>query len=410
MIELFLFVFFAINTGYIVVLSVAGHFYAWKKVSPAPSFKRIAVLVPCYQEDGAIIPTVHQLYALNYPDEYYDVAVIAGSMQPQTLEALGPLGCTVLQVQFEESLKSRPLNDALQQLPAGRYDIVVIVNADNILSRNFLRDVNDLYYAGYTVLQAQRVSRNNDTPMALLDGLSEGINSHLFRQGGDVLGLSSSLSGSGMSFPFELLKASLAGMDSAGEEKGLQQVLAEHGHRIYYRKDLVVFDEKEESPEAWKKLPIRWRAWKYAMWRNDFFKGFRLLLRGNVNFFNMAVCHNFFPSRINSVVGLLVLSVLFTVLFFSQPYVVLRWWTISGLYLAALALATPRTFYSRKAMRSLLILPKVLAKPLPALVLSVIPSRRFIHTLRKRAALMLSTRAGRSRWRHSHSSPRQSTP
>lgn len=409
MIELFLFVFFAVNTGYILTLSVAGHFYAVKRVPPAPSFKRIAVLVPCYREDEVILPTVQQLYALNYPDECYDVVVIADSMQPHTLEALERLGCLVLPVHFKKNLKNRLLNHALQQLPADRYDIAVVVDADNILSRNFLRDVNNLYYAGHTVLQAQRVAKANDTPTALLDGLSEGINNHLFRQGGHVLGLSSSLSGSGMSFPFELLKASLAGMDS-DEIKGLQQVLAEYGHRIYYRKDLVVFDEKVESPEAFKKQPIRRSAWKYGMWCDNFFKGFRLLMRGNGHFFNLAVCHNFFPSRINSVVGLLVLSALFTVLFFSQPPVVLRWWMITGLYLVALALAIPRIFYSRKVMRSLLMLPKVVVKTLQGLILSVVPSRRFIRTLRKRTASMLPARAGRSRWRHSHSSPRQSTP
>lgn len=382
MLEILLFAFFAINTCYVCVLSLAGYLYVRRSVPVAPSCKKIAVLVPCYKEDEVIIATARQLQSVEYPRDRVDIIIIADSLLPHTLEQLRAMDVTVLPVAFERSLKSRSLNHALKYLP-DIYDIAVIADADNVLARTFLHDINNLYHVGYTIIQAQRVPKNRNTPMALLDGLSEGINNHLFRQGSNALGLSAALSGSGMSFPYALLKECLAGIESTVEDKALQQVLAEKGHIIYYQKDILVFDEKVESPEAYKRQRIRWIAGQYQMLRQNFFKGLKLLMLGNINFFNIAVCHNLLPSRINSIIALFLLSTIFTILYFSQPPVVLRWWAITLLYLLAVIHAIPRIFYSKKVFRSFIILPIVIIKTLQALILST-RNKGFIHTTHKR--------------------------
>lgn len=388
MVEILLFAFFAINTTYVCVLSLAGRFYVRKTAPCAPHYNKIAVLVPCYKEDAVILATARQLLQTDYPRDRVDFVIIADLLQPYTTAQLAGLGVTVLPVAFDKSLKCRSLNYALQTLP-GPYDIAVIADADNVLGRNFLREVNNLYYAGYTIIQAQRIPKNRTTAMALLDGLSEGINNHLFRQGSNALGLSAALSGSGMSFPYALLKESLADIDTTVEDKALQQVLAWKGHRIYYQKDILVFDEKVESPEAYKRQRTRWIAGQYQMLRQNFFKGLKLLLVGNINFFNIAVIHNLLPSRINSLISLFILSLLFTILFFSQPPVVIRWWAISVLYVLALINAIPKMLYSKKMLKSFVILPVVVVKTLQAIVLSTGRNKGFIHTTHKRTEVEL---------------------
>ncbi len=51
----------------------------------------------------------------------------------------------------------------------------------------------------------------------------------------------------------------------------------------------------------------------------EFLQGLRLLLLVNINFFNIAVIHKLLASRINSFIALFILSLLVTILFFSQP-------------------------------------------------------------------------------------------
>lgn len=378
-IDLVLFSFFAVNTLYVLILSLGGHLYKRKRVEASSTFKRIAVFVPCYKEDKVILHTAKQLRTQDYPKASYDVVVLADSLKPETLEELKKLDIILLPIYLEKSMKSRSINYALHTLP-DTYDIAIIVDADNILAPGFLRDINDLHNAGVTVVQTQRVAKNSGTSMAVLDGISEAINNHLFRQGSNALGLSSALIGSGMAFPYSVLKEELAKIDTPVEDKALQIALVKSGHFIHYRKGTLVFDEKVESPEAYKNQRRRWIAGQYQMLGLHFVSGIKLLFKGNINYFNIAVCHNLFPSRINSLILLFVLAPLMTLLFISNPVVYLKWWAILALYVAALFLAVPRSYYSWKMVRAIFLLPAVVLKTIQAILQSKNANKQFIHT------------------------------
>jgi len=295
------------------------------------------------------------------------------------MDELKKLDVVLVAIQLEKSMKSRSINYALNTLP-NAYDIAVIVDADNILAQGFLTDINNLNHAGITIVQTQRVAKNSGTSMAVLDGISEAINNHLFRQGSNAFGLSSALIGSGMAFPYPVLKEELAKIDTPVEDKALQIALVERGHYIHYRKGTLVYDEKVESPEAYKNQRRRWIAGQYQMLALHFFNGIKLLFKGNINYFNIAVCHNLFPSRINSLILLFILTPLFTVLYFSYPPVIIRWWAVFLLYIAALLLAVPKTYYSRKMVTAIFLLPSVILKTIQAILQSKNANKQFIHT------------------------------
>ncbi|WKZ60986.1 MAG: glycosyltransferase family 2 protein [Cyclobacteriaceae bacterium] len=382
MIELILFVFFFTNTLYVFTLSAAGHFYHRIVPIRQNSYKRIAVFVPSYKEDNVIIHTAKELLEVEYPESFFDVIIIADSLKEETLEQLRKTRAIVIPVQFEKSMKSRSLNFAFNSVNK-EYDIAIIADADNILEREFLSDINNLFNQGHQIIQAQRVAKNLNTPMAVLDGLSEAINNHLFRQGANALGLSSALIGSGMAFPFNLLKKELSTIDSAVEDKALQVALVEKGHKIVYQKGTLVFDEKVDSPDAYKNQRRRWIAGQYDMLRKNFIKGIRLLFRGNVNFFNIAVCQNIFPSRINSIIALFFLSITFSLFYSEDKEVLIRWWGTTSLYFFALAIATPRHYYSLKLIKALTLMPIVIIKTIQAIFLSRNANKTFIHTEHK---------------------------
>jgi len=379
MLEGILFVFFAINSIYVLSLSIAGHFYKRSSPKDPSTFRTIAILVPCYKEDKVIQHTTKLLLELDYPKESFDVVVLADSLKPETLASLQKTSAIVMKVEFEKSTKSKSLNFALEHLTR-KYDIAMVADADNVFSSDLLKDVNRLHASGEEVIQFQRVAKNSGTPMAYLDGLSEAINNHLYRQSAQALGLSSALIGSGMAFSFDLLKKELGAIDSPVEDKALQIALAESGHKIRYRKGTLVYDEKVDSPEAYKNQRRRWIGGQYAMLGKHFFKGIKLLFRGNVDYFNLAVCHNLFPSRINTLLVLFILTPLFTILYFHQPDVVLHWWGVTAIYLAALMMAIPRSYYSRKLIEAFLLLPQVIFKTIQAILQSRSGAKQFIHT------------------------------
>lgn len=378
MVEILLFSLSLLNTTYVLGLAIAGHFYRKKTILPASYYNRIAIFVPCYKEDRVILITAEKFLNLAYPADKYDVIIIADAFQQETINVLNKTRAFVLPVAFTNSMKCKAINYAFNHIQEP-YDIAVIADADNVFDKSFLTDINSLFQQNHKIIQAQRVAKNADTPMAVLDGLSEAINNHLFRQAPNALGLSSALIGSGMAFPYMLLKEEFSKIDTPVEDKALQIALVENGYSILYQKGTLVFDEKVATPEAYKNQRRRWIGGQYSMLRKNFIKSFKLLLKGNLNFFNIAFVQNFLPSRINSIIYLSLLSVFFSIIQHNST-IIMRWWLLTGCYMVALALAVPKHMYSLRTLKALLLMPLVVLKTIQATFLSYNATKTFIHT------------------------------
>ena len=99
---------------YLFISAFFGRFFYCEKVSANDrpiSFKRIAILVAAYKEDGVIVSSAQHHLEQDYPREAYDIFVIADSFKPETILELRQLPIQVLEVSFEKStkLKSREL-------------------------------------------------------------------------------------------------------------------------------------------------------------------------------------------------------------------------------------------------------------------------------------------------------------
>jgi cellulose synthase/poly-beta-1,6-N-acetylglucosamine synthase-like glycosyltransferase len=383
MFELILFALFALNTAYVFILSVAGIFYKPKNhLSKNNSQNKIAILIPCYKEDAVIQSTVENILKSEYPKNCYSVFVIADSLKPETIIRIEDLNVNVIKVSFEKSMKCKSLNFTFDSIKED-FEIALILDADNLITKDYLQIINDAYNGGETIVQGMRVAKNLDTSMAMLDGLSEGINNHLFRKGANALGLSSALIGSGMSFPFKLIKKEMRLIESTVEDKMLQQSLTAHGYFIHFRNDIIIFDEKVQSTEAYKNQRRRWIGGQYLMLKENFFKSFKLLFKGNTNFFNIAFCQNFFPSRINSLILFAIICPTITLIYFNEPVVLARWWSLLFIYVLALVIAAPKYLLNRKLLNSMLLLPFVIIKTLQAIFQSKNSNKQFIHTEHK---------------------------
>ena len=205
--ESLLLLYFGYVVAYTFVFSVAGLFYR----SPSRTsvkYSRFAVFIPSYKEDSVILSVAEKALLQTYPKDRYTVIVIADSLQPATLEKLRKLPIEVVEVKFETSTKVKSLVEALR--PRDGYDYAVILDADNVMLPDFLERLNAIHQMGYEAIQGQRLPKNKDNELSYLDGLSEAINNHVYRQGTVALGLSSSISGSAVSVNFPIFKSILS--------------------------------------------------------------------------------------------------------------------------------------------------------------------------------------------------------
>lgn len=338
----------------------------------------IAVLVPAYKEDAIIEATVKNILKSNYPPELFRVYIIADSFKKETLTALQAYPIGVIEVSFEKSTKAKALNAAFAKIDTA-HDIALICDADNMLEPDFLLKINNAFVNGAHAVQGQRVAKNLDTSYAILDACSEGINNHIFRKAPSFAGLSSAVIGSGMAFWYRDIVRYMAGINAIGGfDKVLQLMIVGENKRIEYLQHALIFDEKVENPEAFGKQRQRWISSQFVYLRTYFIPGIKYLLKGNINYFNLALANNMLVPRAFLIA---LLPVLALVAFFINT--LLGWIAVVLfiLFWLSMVLAFPRELWNKDLVKAIMQLPKAVT----IMVLSVLKLRKanktFIHTV-----------------------------
>jgi cellulose synthase/poly-beta-1,6-N-acetylglucosamine synthase-like glycosyltransferase len=337
-------------------------------------------MMPSYKEDAVILDGAQKNILQTYSKEHFDLVIIADSLQPETIVALRKLPIKVIEVSFESSTKVKSLNTALAQLPDD-YDYAVILDADNVMAPDFLEKMNSVLNLGYKAVQGQRKPKNLNNTLSFLDGVSEAINNHVYRQGSAALGLSASINGSGIAFDFKILKSKLAGMSSIGGfDRELELLLIKDGIKVKYHKSAVVLDEKVSQTKAFQNQRKRWISSQYFYLRKYFGEGMKAFFKGDFVFFNSSVLRNIqLPRLIN--LGLLTVS---TAAFFPlRQYLYFGYEIWAGLFLLntiSIFVSIPREFYTKQMVVAVASIPMLFVKMFLLLFRLKGANKKFIHT------------------------------
>jgi len=260
-----LFVICGLAVLYMTVFIFTSLFSRDVKMIPAKKQNRIVVLIPAYKSDLVIEDSVKAILGQTYPQCLFDVTVISDHQDEMTNFKLAQYPITLLTPNFTISSKAKSLQMAINNLPEFKiYDLVVILDADNIVLPEFLQDINDAYeLAGTKAIQAHRVSKNRDTPSAILDSTFEEINNTIFRRGHIRAGLSAAILGSGIVFDFRWFKENIMRVKTAWEDKELEARLARQNIFVDYFDNILVFDEKTRRTKTFNKQRSRWATTQF---------------------------------------------------------------------------------------------------------------------------------------------------
>jgi cellulose synthase/poly-beta-1,6-N-acetylglucosamine synthase-like glycosyltransferase len=373
------FFYFSLSVAYLFLFSIMGKLFYRERFSPSTApLQRIAILVPSYKEDGIILSTAKNLLSLNYPKDLFDVYILADSFMPGTIQELSSLPLEVLEVHFDKSTKTKSLNEAFKRI-SKPYDIALICDADNMLSRDFLLRIDGAFANGARAIQGRRVAKNLDTSFAILDACSEAINNNIFRRGANALGLSSAVIGSGMAFEYNRIKKVLSEIDAVGGfDKPLQLKIVAQGIKIQYLEGAIVFDEKVESSGAFKQQRKRWVSSQFIYLKEFFIPSLRQLFKGNVSYFNLAFANNIVLPRafLLFLLPLITAGIYFYSVSWGTAFLILFL-----IYLLTLAVALPVKMVNRNLAQAFLHLPGAIAGMIMALFQMKKANKTFIHTV-----------------------------
>lgn len=244
----FFVVLFVLIGAYFFVISV---FTRHKKENcnayqaPGNSF---ALVVSAHNEEAVIAKLVENLRQLRYPEELFDIYVIADNCKDGTADAARQAGAFVYE-RFNDTAVGKGyalkwmFNILFKQEKA--YDAVCIFDADNLVALDFLREMDKKLKEGYEVVQGYRDIKNPyDTWITYSYSITYWLANRLFQLPRFNLGISNVLTGSGFALRMGTLKETGWEIESLTEdiEYSLQLVLK--GKRIAWCHSAVVYDEQ----------------------------------------------------------------------------------------------------------------------------------------------------------------------
>jgi cellulose synthase/poly-beta-1,6-N-acetylglucosamine synthase-like glycosyltransferase len=382
---LVVFVYLAISVVYVFGFSLAGRLGKLEEVPVTGMYRKFVVLIPSYKEDGVILESARQALLQDYPKEKYDVVVIADSLKEETVNSLKAMPIKVVEVSFEKSTKAKSLNKALETL-TGHYDYALILDADNIMAKDFVRKINASFVkTGGTIVQGHRVAKNINTNFAILDAISEEVNNHIFRKAHRVVGLSSALIGSGMAFEFQYFKEIMATCQAVGGfDRELELKSLRAGVKMDYVEDALVYDEKVENAEVFQNQRRRWMSAQLHYFSKYFFDGvWQLITKGNIDYFDK-VYQQFMLPRVLMLGSLLGITMLVIALQFTFSITMIAnanlWMMLVFLYFAGMMMAVPDSYYNKKTLQAAISLPKAIGVMFLTVFKLKGANKKFIHT------------------------------
>jgi 1,2-diacylglycerol 3-beta-glucosyltransferase len=253
----------AAMTAYLDALTVAAAFGRPSGVSTdRPPRHRFAVLVPAHNEELLIGRLLDNLQQLDYPRDLYEVCVVADNCTDRTATLARAAGATVYErVDPTHRAKGYALRFLLEQLGTTNYDAFVILDADSVVSPNFLRSMDARLCSGSNVIQAHYSVLNADeASVAGLRSAALAAVHYLRPLGRATLGLSCGLKGNGMCFAAEILERFQWTWFTLAEDVEFHLALVSQGLRVDFAPEATVLadmpltlDQATSQNDRWER-------------------------------------------------------------------------------------------------------------------------------------------------------------
>lgn len=222
---------------------------------------RYAILIAARNEETVLPHLLQSIRAQDYPAELIDTYVVADNCTDRTAAVAAAAGARVFQ-RFNKCQvgKGFALNYLLNRIDPAAYDAFLIFDADNLLSPDYITQINKVCSAGYPAFCGYRNSKNFSA-----NWLSSGYGlwylhdcTHLNRSRMN-LGNCCYASGTGFGFTRDLLEK-MGGWNffTLAEDTEFRTWCATHGVQIGYCHNAVLFDEQPTSFRVSVKQRTRW--------------------------------------------------------------------------------------------------------------------------------------------------------
>lgn len=209
---------------------------------------KFMAIIPAHNEEMVVGNLVESLQAQNYPKDKYDIYVIADNCTDDTAKVAKEAGAIVLK-RFDEFRKTKgfALNWFLKQKieENADYDAFCVFDADNIVDKDFLKNMNKKLCQGEEVVQGYRDIKNpNDSWISAGYAIFYWMMHRFYHLARYNLGLSALLNGTGFMVKFDLVKPNGWQTITLTEDIEFSLMNVIEGRRVGWSTDAIVYDEQ----------------------------------------------------------------------------------------------------------------------------------------------------------------------
>lgn len=210
--------------------------------------KTFAVIVAAHNEKAVIGQLIDNLKKLDYPKELYDIFVIADNCDDDTAQIARSHGALVHE---RSSEGKRGKGFAMEWMFARlfkmerQYDAVAIFDADNLVHKRFLLEMNNRLCKGDKLIQGYLDAKNPcDTWVSGTFAIAFWVIDHIWHLAKTNIGLSSVLGGTGMCITTDVLHRYGWGATCLTEDMEFTMKALTEGIKTTWAHDAIVYDEK----------------------------------------------------------------------------------------------------------------------------------------------------------------------
>jgi len=234
-------------TCYYLILGFAGLFRKKENKNYTPKNK-FALLIAAHNEEVVVGSLIESMLKLDYPKEMYDIFVIADNCTDNTAKISKGYGVNVCE-RFSKDKRGKGY--ALEWMFAKlfkmdkKYDAIAIFDADNLVHKNFLKEINSKLQEGYKVVQGYIDSKNpEDSWIAAAYSIAFWTQNRMFQLSRANVGLSNQIGGTGIAVETNTLKKLGWGATCLTEDLEFTCKLVLNGEKVGWAHDAIIYDEK----------------------------------------------------------------------------------------------------------------------------------------------------------------------
>lgn len=249
-------------TVYYFFISWFGLFGKKKEVKLYDNSKTFAMIVCAHNEDKVIAQLVDNLKRLRYPNEMYDIFVVADNCTDKTAEVARKAGAEVHERFSDEGRgKGFAMDWMFERLfkMERQYDAVCVFDADNLVHLDFLKEMCSHLNNGEQLIQGYLDSKNpEDTWISGVFSISFWIVNHVWHLAKYNMGLTCCLGGTGMCLDTKLLKRYGWGATCLTEDMEFTMKAIMENIPTTWAHDAIIYDEKPLTFKAAWNQRQRW--------------------------------------------------------------------------------------------------------------------------------------------------------